>query len=117
MITFGFGISTAVLIWRGGHKTKRTKEVEERLRLALAMERRPNKIRVDSRDNVFEAPSVENITDEQNSREDEKKRTKLETVDEKAPNGASPEMEDIVASPVEVVIEEKMSIPADAARP
>lgn len=33
------GILSAIFIWKGGQKTKRTKEVEERLRLALAMDR------------------------------------------------------------------------------
>jgi hypothetical protein len=32
------GITAAILIWRGGQKTKRTKEVEERLRAALEVE-------------------------------------------------------------------------------
>lgn len=39
--TFTCGIVSAVLIWRGGQRTRRTKEVEERLRMALAMERSP----------------------------------------------------------------------------
>lgn len=34
--SFLCGIAAAGLIWRGGQKTKRTKEVEERLRQALA---------------------------------------------------------------------------------
>ena len=32
----------AVFIWRGGQKTKRTKQVEERLRLVLAMDQDDN---------------------------------------------------------------------------
>lgn len=36
--SFLCGIIAAIFIWRGGQKTKRTKEVEERLRLALAMD-------------------------------------------------------------------------------
>src|ERR1700722_321462 len=31
------GIGAAILIWHGGHKTKRTKEVQEKLRQVLAM--------------------------------------------------------------------------------
>ncbi|OCH92936.1 hypothetical protein OBBRIDRAFT_802282 [Obba rivulosa] len=37
------GIAAAVLIWWGGRKTKRTEEVERRLRMALAMERKPRR--------------------------------------------------------------------------
>ncbi|EMD40777.1 hypothetical protein CERSUDRAFT_80431 [Gelatoporia subvermispora B] len=37
------GILAGVFIWWGGRKTKRTEEVEERLRTALAMERKPSK--------------------------------------------------------------------------
>lgn len=36
--SFLCGILAAIFIWRGGQKTKRTKEVERRLRIALAME-------------------------------------------------------------------------------
>ena len=36
--SFLCGIVAAVFIWRGGQKTKRTKQVEERLRLALSMD-------------------------------------------------------------------------------
>jgi hypothetical protein len=36
--SFLCGIIAAVFIWRGGQKTKRTKQVEERLRLALSMD-------------------------------------------------------------------------------
>lgn len=40
LICFSFtcGISAAILIWRGGQKTKRVAEVEKRLRAALAAE-------------------------------------------------------------------------------
>jgi hypothetical protein len=40
LIPLGFicGISSAVFIWRGGQKTKRTKKVEQILRQALEME-------------------------------------------------------------------------------
>ncbi|KAH7914214.1 hypothetical protein BJ138DRAFT_1000597 [Hygrophoropsis aurantiaca] len=37
--SFLCGIISAVLIWRGGQKTRRLKEVEETLRVALAMEK------------------------------------------------------------------------------
>ena len=36
--SFLCGITAAVLIWRGGEKTKRRQEVEERLRVVLAGE-------------------------------------------------------------------------------
>jgi len=36
--SFLCGIIAAIFIWRGGQKTKRTKQVEDRLRLALAMD-------------------------------------------------------------------------------
>jgi len=36
--SFLCGITAAIFIWRGVQKTKRTKEVEERLRLALTMD-------------------------------------------------------------------------------
>lgn len=36
--SFLCGIMAAVFIWHGGQKTKRTKQVEERLRLVLAMD-------------------------------------------------------------------------------
>jgi len=36
--SFLCGIIASVFIWRGGQKTKRTKQVEERLRLVLAMD-------------------------------------------------------------------------------
>ena len=32
------GLLSAIFIWKGGQRTKRTKEVQERLRLALAMD-------------------------------------------------------------------------------
>jgi len=37
-LAFGCGISSGVLIWRGGKKTKRTERVEERLRRVLEMD-------------------------------------------------------------------------------
>jgi hypothetical protein len=37
-LAFGCGITSGVLIWRGGKKTKRTERVEERLRRVLEME-------------------------------------------------------------------------------
>jgi len=40
--SFLCGIMAAVFIWRGGQKTKRTKQVEERLRLVLAMDQDDN---------------------------------------------------------------------------
>lgn len=41
-LSFLCGIASAVLIWHGGQKTKRTAEVEKRLRMALASERTKN---------------------------------------------------------------------------
>lgn len=41
--SFLCGIFSAVFIWRGSQKTRRTKEVEERLRLALTLEKHPDK--------------------------------------------------------------------------
>lgn len=38
--SFLCGIAAVVAIWVGGHKTKRTQEVEERLKAALAVEKR-----------------------------------------------------------------------------
>jgi hypothetical protein len=37
-LAFGCGITSGVLIWRGGKKTKRTERVEERLRRVLEMD-------------------------------------------------------------------------------
>jgi len=37
-LSFLCGILSAIFIWKGGQKTKRTKEVEERLRFALTMD-------------------------------------------------------------------------------
>jgi hypothetical protein len=42
--SFLCGIVAAVFIWHGGQKTKRTKEVAERLRLALAMDEDPTQM-------------------------------------------------------------------------
>ncbi|KAL5527363.1 hypothetical protein ACEPAG_6154 [Sanghuangporus baumii] len=43
--TFSCSIAAVVLIWRGGAKTKRTKEIEEKLRLALRIELNPHRFR------------------------------------------------------------------------
>ncbi|KLO18050.1 hypothetical protein SCHPADRAFT_135198 [Schizopora paradoxa] len=45
-LSFICGILSAVFIWRGGQKTKRTKEVRERLKMALELEHNPNKLQV-----------------------------------------------------------------------
>jgi hypothetical protein len=47
--SFLCGIIAAIFIWRGGQRTKRTKEVEQRLRMALAMEQ-------DNYDESFASP-------------------------------------------------------------
>ncbi|KAI5124945.1 hypothetical protein M0805_007372 [Coniferiporia weirii] len=52
-VSFLCGIMSAVFIWRGGQKTKRTKEVRERLRLALTLEQHPEQ---------FGAVKVKNIS-------------------------------------------------------
>lgn len=52
------GIVSAVFIWRGGQKTKRTKEVEERLRLALTIEHHPDKFK------EVETEDSQNLTSE-----------------------------------------------------
>jgi hypothetical protein len=38
LLAFSCGITSGVLIWRGGKKTKRTERVEERLRRVLEMD-------------------------------------------------------------------------------
>ena len=47
--SFLCGIMAAVLIWRGGQKTKRTKEVEETLRAALEVEQQTDVLVTDVR--------------------------------------------------------------------
>jgi len=43
--SFLCGIVAAVFIWRGGQKTKRTKQVAERLRLALVPISKPRRMK------------------------------------------------------------------------
>ncbi|KAL5508277.1 hypothetical protein ACEPAH_5896 [Sanghuangporus vaninii] len=54
------GIAAAVLIWRGGAKTKRTKEIEEKLRLALRIELNPDRFKaVEAKNNGAGGPEGE----------------------------------------------------------
>ena len=51
----------AVLIWRGGQKTKRTKEVEETLRAALEVEQQTDVLATDVRGTQDQAdPALHN---------------------------------------------------------
>jgi hypothetical protein len=47
-LAFGCGITSGVLIWRGGKKTKRTERVEERLRRVLEMDELEHALAPDS---------------------------------------------------------------------
>ena len=54
--SFLCGIIAAIFIWRGGQKTKRTKQVEERLRHALAMD-------LDDHENFLKPPESHRFDD------------------------------------------------------
>jgi hypothetical protein len=47
-LAFGCGITSGILIWRGGKKTKRTERVEERLRRVLEMDELQHALAPDS---------------------------------------------------------------------
>lgn len=110
--SFLCGIASAVFIWKGGQKTKRTEEVRERLRLALKIEQNPGDfLIVDAGTRTAdEQPDAENHdrgSDSSNtSNASEGRALEKKTVEE-----------DTITRDDEssAVVDEKMDIPADAA--
>ena len=109
--SFLCGIASAVFIWRGGQKTKRTKEVEERLRLALKIEQYPEQFRtLETRDNNVAAatqapPAVPASSD--NTREE--RGTHEDGNEKELPVRLDPIRDDESS----VIVDEKMVIPPD----
>lgn len=70
-LAFVCGIMAGVFIWWGGRKTKRTEEVQKRLRMALAMEHpteaselgSPPKAHTSSQSTVSPSPKVPHVQD------------------------------------------------------
>lgn len=98
--SFLCGIFSAVFIWRGSQKTRRTKEVEERLRLALTLEKHPDKFR------AVEAAKATGQNMVNPSVPGNRSRTEAE-----AARANSPDKSHRISS---IYIEEKMEVPPDA---
>ena len=112
--SFLCGIASAVFIWRGGQKTKRTKEVEERLRLALKIEKNPEEFRIVDRGT---RTIVEEPDRERQARESSDPVSSRSTSDEQG-DGKRRSDEDRASTHGDgesAMVDEKMEIPADAA--
>lgn len=116
--SFICGIVSAILIWRGGEKTKRTKEVEERLRMALALETHPNELAVVDDKVIYKSSANEQAPNSPDYRQEQNGQD----------NGQSPRPQyEGVAATVEhvnggerdtpsIYIEDKMFIPRNVPR-
>lgn len=112
--SFLCGIASAIFIWKGGQKTKRTKEVEERLRLALKIEKTPGDFRiVDGRTRTI----VEEPERGSEARESSEPTTSSSSTSEQMA-GKRTSYGDRVSTQGDgesEMVDEKMEIPADAA--
>lgn len=116
--SFICGIVSAILIWRGGEKTKRTKEVEERLSMALALETHPNELAVVDDKVIYKSSANEQAPNSPDYRQEQNGQD----------NGQSPRPQyEGVAATVEhvnggerdtpsIYIEDKMFIPRNVPR-
>ncbi|KAH8113230.1 hypothetical protein DFH11DRAFT_1600871 [Phellopilus nigrolimitatus] len=112
-LSFLCGIVSAVFIWRGGQKTRRTKEVEEKLRMALALEHHPDmfsvvEARAASR-SPERKPSVRNAISRSKSKQSQDARV-AEASEESSANTPVDDRNRRISTS-SVWIEEKMNVP------